>query len=99
MTTTRPLHREAATSEIPAVPLTVEGYSALHQMMRFRWTAWRALTAADRAEIVAEAVPVLSQMEQNASSQSAFFSLIGHKGDLMFLHFRESFEDLNRAEL
>src|SRR5215471_12128650 len=24
MTTTRPLHREAATSEIPAVPLTVE---------------------------------------------------------------------------
>jgi peroxiredoxin len=95
----KPFATEAAAAEIPAVPLTVEGYSALHQMMRFRWTAWRALTAADRAEIVAEAVPVLSQMEQNASSQSAFFSLIGHKGDLMFLHFRESFEDLNRAEL
>ena len=99
MTTTRPLHREAATSEIPAVPLTVEGYSALHQMMRFRWTAWRALPAADRGAIVAEATPVLAQMEQNATGQSAFFSLIGHKGDLMFLHFRESFDDLNRAEL
>ena len=99
MTTTRPLHREAATSEIPAVPLTVEGYSTLHQMMRFRWSAWRALPQADRREIVGEAVPVMAAMEKNASGQSAFYSLLGHKGDLMFLHFRESFDDLNRAEL
>ena len=42
MTTTRPVHNEAVASEIPAVPLTVEGYSVLHQMMRFRWGAWRA---------------------------------------------------------
>jgi hydrogen peroxide-dependent heme synthase len=27
------------------------------------------------------------------------FSLIGHKGDLLLIHFRESFEDLNAAEL
>jgi hydrogen peroxide-dependent heme synthase len=95
----KPFATEAATADIPAVPLTVEGYSALHQMMRFRWTAWRALSAADRASIAVEAVPVLSQMEKNSSGQSAFYSLIGHKGDFMFLHFRESFDDLNRAEL
>jgi chlorite dismutase len=99
MTTTRPVHREAATSEIPAVPLTVEGYSTLHQMMRFRWSAWRALPEAERRKIVAEAVPVMAGMEKNAGGQSAFYSLLGHKGDLMFLHFRESFDDLNRAEL
>ena len=99
MTTTRPAHREAATSEIPAVPLTVEGYSTLHQMMRFRWSAWRALPEAERRKIVAEAVPVMAGMEKNAGGQSAFYSLLGHKGDLMFLHFRESFDDLNRAEL
>ena len=96
---TRPFATEAATGEIPAVPLTIEGYSVLHQMMRFRWTAWRALPPADRRAIVAEAVPVLAQMEQNPAGQSAFYSLIGHKGDLMFVHFRESFDDLNRAEL
>jgi hydrogen peroxide-dependent heme synthase len=95
----KPFATEAATADIPAVPLTVEGYSALHQMMRFRWTAWRALSAADRTSIAVEAVPVLSQMEKNSSGQSAFYSLIGHKGDFMFLHFRESFDDLNRAEL
>jgi hypothetical protein len=27
-------------TEIPPVPLTIEGYSVLHQMMRFRWSAW-----------------------------------------------------------
>jgi chlorite dismutase len=99
MTTTRPVHREAATSEIPAVPLTVEGYSTLHQMMRFRWSAWRALPEAERRKIGAEAVPVMAGREKNAGGQSAFYSLLGHKGDLMFLHFRESFDDLNRAEL
>jgi chlorite dismutase len=32
-------------------------------------------------------------------SQSALFSLLGHKGDLMLVHFRNSMEDLHRAEL
>jgi peroxiredoxin len=99
MTTTRPVLTEAAAAEIPAVPLTIEGYSALHQMMRFRWTAWRALPEAERRAIAAEAVPRLAQMEQNSGGQSALFSLIGHKGDLMLLHFRESFDELNQAEL
>ena len=35
-------------------------------------------------------------MEQG---QSALFSLLGHKGDLMLLHFRPSFDELNQAEL
>jgi peroxiredoxin len=99
MTTTRPVPGEAVALEIPAVPLTIEGYSALHQMMRVRWTAWRGLQEADRREIVSEALPVLTRMEQNSQGQSAFYSLIGHKGDLMLIHFRESFDDLNRAEL
>ena len=34
-----------AGAEIPAVPLTIEGYSVLHQMMRVRWAAWRELDA------------------------------------------------------
>jgi chlorite dismutase len=85
---------------LPPVPLTVEGASVLHQMMRFRWTAWRALPAERRGEILQQAVTALSAMEQPAEGrQSAIFSLLGHKGDLMFLHFRRSFEELNQAEL
>jgi chlorite dismutase len=99
MTITRPVPGEAVALEIPAVPLTIEGYSALHQMMRVRWPAWRGLREADRREIVSEALPVLTRMEQDSQGQSAFYSLIGHKGDLMLVHFRNSFDDLNRAEL
>src|SRR5579872_2175885 len=85
---------------LPLVPLTVEGASVLHQMMRFRWTAWRALSAEQRREILQEAVSTLAAMEQPADGrQSAVFSLLGHKGDLMFVHFRRSFEELNQAEL
>ncbi len=98
MTTTHPPRPQAAT-EIPAVPLTVEGYSVLHQMMRFRWSAWRALPQAEKSAILHEASAALSAMEQNSAGQSALYSLLGHKGDLMLIHFRESFADLNQAEL
>ena len=84
---------------LPEVPLTIEGYSVLHQMMRFRWSAWRALSQTQQRDIIDEATRLLSAMEQNAHGQSALFSLLGHKGDLLLVHFRESFDELNRAEL
>ena len=98
MTTThQPSPKVAA--ETPAVPLTTEGYSVLHQMMRFRRVAWRALPEPDRTAIAQEASSVLAAMEKNSAGQSALYSLIGHKGDLMLVHFRETFADLNQAEL
>jgi len=81
------------------VPLTIEGYAVLHQMMRIRWTAWRALGEGERRQIADEAAKLLGQMESQAGGQSALFSLLGHKGDLMVVHFRESFDELNQAEL
>jgi chlorite dismutase len=92
-------HAAMASAAIPPVPLTVEGYSVLHQMMRFRWPAWRALGQIQKNEIIEEARSVLAKMEENASGQSGLFSLIGHKGDLMFVHFRQSFVELNQGEL
>ena len=91
--------RPQAATEIPAVPLTTEGYSVLHQMMRFRRSAWRELAQTERSAIAQEASAALSAMEKNSAGQSALFSLIGHKGDLMLIHFRNSFADLNQAEL
>jgi chlorite dismutase len=88
------------TPETPAVPLTVEGASVLHQMMRFRWPAWRALSGESRGEILEEAVPALADWERpDGGRQSAVYSLLGHKGDLLFLHLRRSFEELNQAQL
>ena len=49
--------------------------------------------------IAKEASEALSALEKRQAGQSALYSLIGHKGDLMLIHFRESFADLNQAEL
>ena len=90
---------------LPAVPLTLEGCSVLHQMMRFRWTAWKALTPAQQDAALEEAAAMLRgkpggepDATQGGIRQTALYSLIGHKGDLMFLHFRKNFEELNQAE-
>jgi peroxiredoxin len=82
-------------AETPAVPLTVEGASVLHQMMRVRWSAWRALSSEDRALILSEASELLEQDRK----RSALFALLGHKGDIMLVHFRDDFEELQQAEL
>lgn len=99
MAATRSVRTEAVSTEIPPVPLTVEGYSVLHQMMRFRRAAWRSLSDAQAGDILNEAATVLSAMESDSKAPSAMFSLLGHKGDLMLVHFRDSFELLNGAEL
>ncbi|HZB87221.1 MAG TPA: hydrogen peroxide-dependent heme synthase [Terracidiphilus sp.] len=89
-------------SDFPPVPLTLEGSAVLHQFFRFDWTKWRATPVADRERIAAEATALLSNLERaNADTpvRSALFSQLGHKGDLILMHFRESLEALNQIEL
>jgi len=99
MNPTHPATSPVAEGQLPAVPLTIEGYAVLHQMMRVRWNAWRALGEGERRQISDEAAKLLGQMESRAGGQTALFSLLGHKGDLMLVHFRGSFDELNQAEL
>jgi len=84
------------------VPLTLEGSSLLHQFFRFDWKSWRATAQADRDRIAAAAVEALSALERktpDAPVQTALFSQLGHKGDLILIHFRDSFAALNQVEL
>jgi chlorite dismutase len=86
----------------PPVPLTLEGSALLHQFFRFKWKAWRATPKADRDRIAANAVEALKGLERTNSDtpiQSALFSQLGHKGDLILIHFRDSLETLNQVEL
>ena len=82
-----------------AVPLTLEGSSVLHQMFHFRWAEWRKLAPAQQHEILAEAGAALTRLEQHVSGQSALFSMLGHKADLMLIHFRNTFDHLKHVEL
>jgi len=99
MASTHSARPQAVSTEIPPVPLTIEGYSVLHQMMRVRWSAWRSLDSSSKNDILREAGEALGKMEKNAEGQSGIYSLLGHKGDLMLVHFRQSFDELNQVEL
>ncbi len=88
---------QSVSTDLHAVPLTIEGLSVLHQMFRFRWPGWRKLSPSRQQEIAREAAAALSKPEE--AGQSAIYSLLGHKGDLLLLHYRDSFEELNAAEL
>jgi len=67
----------------------------LHQMLRVRWADWRALAAPRRDAILAEAAAELVSLENGGS---ALFSLLGHKGDVMLVHFRQNFDQLGQVE-
>ncbi len=75
-----------SSGSLPEVPLTLEGASVLHQMFRVR----------KAPEAACGLIAALEEMEGNGS---ALYSMLGHKADLMLLHFRRSFEELNAAEL
>lgn len=88
-------------AEFPPVPLTLEGSAVLHQFFRFDWARWKALADGERSKLTDEFVPELKRLERDASGkvQTAVYSQLGHKGDLMLIHFRDSFEALNQVEL
>jgi len=83
----------------PRVPETLEGWSVLHQMFRVRWSEWAALPAAERAARSGEAARALAGMRRGEDGTTVPVTMLGHKGDLMLVHFRRSFEDLQAAQL
>jgi len=83
----------------PQVPETLEGWAVLHQMFRLRWASWKALPRDRRSVAAAEAAEALGAMEKQADGPSAAVAMLGHKGDLMLIHFRRDFEGLAATEL
>jgi hydrogen peroxide-dependent heme synthase len=82
---------------MPAVPLTLEGAAVLHQMYRLRWPEWRTRAAIERDYAAKEFGEVMGTLEKSGSS--AMYSLFGHKGDVMLIHFRNDFHALKQAEV
>src|SRR5262245_57997201 len=87
----------------PRVPETLEGWWLLHQMFRVRWPDWQTLTDTDRQAIACNAGEALTAMQPTGEhahgGSTATCTLLGHKGDLMLIHFRPTIEDLEAAQL
>ena len=81
------------------MPETLDGWAILHHVFRVNWPAWGRLDGARRRRVLDEAAGHLAAIARPASGESALFSLLGHKGDLLFLHFRPTLDALHEAEL
>jgi peroxiredoxin len=84
---------------LPATPLTLDGSCLLHQMFRVRWPAWKALGQTQQKHVLERAATLFRELESNKQAATGLFSMLGHKGDLMVVHFRKTPDDLNGAEL
>jgi peroxiredoxin len=88
----------------PFVPETVEGWSLLHQAFHIDWSALRARSASDRQALAAEAAPLFAPPAPSESGvgdhgQSILVHMLGHKGDLLVIHARRTFDELSQAQL
>jgi chlorite dismutase len=85
-------------SDIHAAPNTLEGFAILHQFFRVRRREWNALSGANRAAALEQARDAFAAMERREDGQSAIFRQLGHKGDLIAIHFRRGLDDLAEAQ-
>ncbi len=82
----------------PQVPQTLEGYYVLHEVVSIRWPDWLALDPVARQDM-ADSLATWLTSTAAGEGDSAAYSVIGSKGDLMFVHYRRTPEALNKAEL
>jgi len=82
-------------------PQTEEGWFALHDFRSVDWDAWRDAPERERQRAIEEGKRFLRHREQVADAEegdSGLFSVLGHKADLLFVHFRPALDDLSSIE-
>jgi hydrogen peroxide-dependent heme synthase len=84
-------------------PETLDGWFALHDLRLLDRPAWNRLSATDRGKAAAEAASLLASFEKvddAPEGMSVTYGVIGHRADVLVLHFRPDLDmlyDLERA--
>ncbi|HLJ54914.1 MAG TPA: hydrogen peroxide-dependent heme synthase [Chthonomonadaceae bacterium] len=84
------------------VPETLEGWYAMHDFRRFNWPRWKVLPDAERGAVLGEAAEFMRAADLPHDAQlgsSAFYSVLGHKADLLQLHLRPTLAALHALKL
>ncbi|MFX3632039.1 MAG: hydrogen peroxide-dependent heme synthase [Candidatus Pristimantibacillus sp.] len=83
------------------VAVTLEGWYALHDFRSIDWAAWRNASENERNRALDELHTFLqqwSEVEESKQGSTAVYSIIGQKADFVFMHLRETLEELNEVE-
>jgi chlorite dismutase len=82
----------------PDVPETLDGWSILHRMFRFRRAGYDALPEAGRDELAREAAAYLEPLSASPDGDVGLAQMLGHKCDLLVTHYAKSFDELSAAQ-
>jgi len=80
---------------------TLEGWYVLHDLRTIDWASWKGLSADNRQEALDEFLAFLQEwslVNEQQTGSTAVFSIVGQKADMIFMHLRESLEQLNDLE-
>lgn len=83
------------------MPATNEGWYALHDFRTIDWDAWRDAPERERERALGDGVSFLRERVDVTDAEegsSAVFTILGHKADLLVLHFRPTMSQLDTAE-
>ncbi|HZG76804.1 MAG TPA: hydrogen peroxide-dependent heme synthase [Paenibacillus sp.] len=80
---------------------TLEGWYALHDFRHIDWTVWKSLTPAEQRQAendLREYIADCAKADETKTGSFAFYSIVGQKADFVFVHLRETLEELNELE-
>jgi peroxiredoxin len=80
---------------------TLEGWYCLHDFRLINWQVWTSYSAEERAEAIEEYIALEQRWrktEQAREGSTAVYSIVGQKADMMFMHLRETLEELQQIE-
>lgn len=80
---------------------TLEGWYALHDFRSIDWQSWKASPPELREQAMEELEQFLRQCAQAGEAKTgstAFYSIVGQKADIVFMHLRETLDELNQLE-
>jgi len=86
---------------MPEAPTTVEGWYMLHDFRSVDWDAWRDAPERRREAALADGEAYLQSheaVEDAPEGDSATFTVLGHKADLLVIHARPTLDAIDRAE-
>ncbi len=86
-----------------SIPIPLDGAYVLHSFFKIDWSRWSALLPERKYDIATEATQVIDELTTfqrtpDNYQAGATFHVVGHKGDLLFLFFRNNLDDLVEIE-
>jgi peroxiredoxin len=80
---------------------TLEGWYVLHDFRTIDWASWKMVSQQERQAALDELLTLQQEWantEEAKQGSTGLFSIVGHKGDLLFMHLRPSLQELNKLE-